>query len=350
MVQKIISDYRVMAINDEIGLLYHKGCLYRQDFSNDSNPVFLCDLPLQGIKKCLVKLRITERMLRIEPRVAIALGEQEFLLSCAGKIFRINLSDGRLVEEFKLREGMNNPLSFTKLGDGSILFGEYFSNNRHESVRIVQRRGQDWSCVYTFPPNTVYHIHGIVADNDRVYVLTGDSDSESAIWYTGNHFKTLEKIVGGKQEYRACVAFPYKEGLVYATDTPLESNYLYYLHNTCGVWETKILYEMPGPCIYGTCRKNAYYFATSVEPDARLEDTLRYNFTYKLGKGVKDRYSHIIRLEKDGEISEVCKFRKDVWPMLLMQFGNCLFPDTDNEEVLVAPMSVKKYDGKTFRI
>ena len=45
------------------------------------------------------------------------------------------------------------------------------------------------------------------------------------------------------------------------------------------------------------------------------------------------------------------KFKKDLWPMLLFQFGNCLFPDVElDDELLVCPQSVKRYDGKTVSI
>ena len=85
------------------------------------------------------------------------------------------------------------------------------------------------------------------------------------------------------------------------------------------------------------------------------DDTLsswRYRFSRKPGAGVKDRYSHVIAVDQnDGTVNEIASFKKDALPMLLFQFGNCLFPDAGtNEPVICSPISVKKYDGKTVII
>jgi hypothetical protein len=267
-----------------------------------------------------------------------------------GKIYCVDIQNKKLVEEMQLRPRMNNPLMFAKKGNGNILFGEYFSNNDHEKVCIYEREKSNWNKVYAFPAGTIYHVHGVVVDENRIYILTGDEDKESAIWYTQDNFEHVEMLVGGSQKFRACVAYPFQDGLIYATDTPLEQNYLYALYKENNQWKHKVICEMPGPCIYGTARRDGYYFATSVEPDSTLSD-MRYRFSYKLGKGVKDRYSHIIRYSVDGRIDDVAKLKKDIWPMLLFQFGNCLFPDAGVvEKVLVCPVSVKKYDGKTLEI
>lgn len=347
----VFSKYKTMAICGENALVYRKGALYRQKIGDKEKASFLCELPLSGVKRILAKIRLSERLLRLEPRVAITLDNDYFLLSCAGKIYRINVKSGELVCEFQLRKAMNNPLAFTRDSKGRILFGEYFSNNDHEEVCIFERDNGVWKKVYAFPPNTIYHIHGIVADEDDYYVLTGDDDSESAIWKTSDHFKNLHKVVGGKQEYRACVAFPYKSGLVYATDTPLKQNQLSYLDCSVPQPKSEFLYEMPGPCIYGREINGVFYFATSVEPDARYADTMRYRFTYKLGESVKDRYVHIISMTSDGTIEDAMQMKKDIWPMLLFQFGNASFPETiDNDAVVMTPISVKKYDGKTVSL
>ena len=40
-------------------------------------------------------------------------------------------------------------------------------------------------------------MHGIFIDpyDGRIWVTTGDDDHESAIWFTDDEFKTLEKVV-----------------------------------------------------------------------------------------------------------------------------------------------------------
>lgn len=346
---RVISKNPILSTDMNGSLIYKKGRIfYRQ--TNSQNQYCVCKMPISKKKYIFSHFRLLERLFRISPRCAISLGNGEFLLSCSGAIFCVNVIFRTIRLEMKLRPGMNNPLSFTRLDNGSIVFGEYFSNNEHEPVAIFERKNGYWKKVFEFPDNTVYHIHGIVPNGNEVYILTGDKDIESGIWRTDNEFKTITKLVGGAQKYRSCVAFPYRNGLIYATDTPLEQNHLFFLHpGENGIWEEQSLYEMPGPCIYGVQRQGKYYFSTSVEPDALYEDTFRYKITYQLGKGVLDRFSHIVCCSDDGKIEEVLRLKKDCWPMLLFQFGNCLFAEgTKNQELVINPISLKKYDGKSI--
>lgn len=348
MKQEVFSKYKVLAVRNGKGLLYRKGKLYKQNFYDNSKPLSVA--PILNTKMLfLSQFRLMERALRLEPRLAFALDDGKFLLSCKGYIYSVDCNDNSVTEEMKLRNGMNNPLQFVRTAKGTVLFGEYFSNNSAESVKVFERDAKGWNEVYAFPPSTVYHIHGFAVDGDRIYILTGDKDSESAIWYTDDYFKTVNVAVKGNQKYRSCVAFPFRNGLVYATDTPLEQNYLFYICEDDGIWKSEIIAKMPGPCIYGTKHNDNYYFATSVEPNAKYEDTFRYMLTYELGDGVKDRSVHILKLNGSGSQSEVMQLKKDIWPMLLMQFGNASFVDSDSE-LLINPLSVKKYDGITIKL
>ena len=328
--------------------MYHRGKLYLWDMQNNEKSEYLVDIPLPGVRKIMIRFRLLERLFRMEPRLAIAIEEGRFLLSCSGKIYCVDVQNKALVEELQLRPRMNNPLMFAKKRNGNVLFGEYFSNNGSEEVCIFERTSGKWKKVYSFSAGSIYHIHGLLVHGDDIYILTGDADRESAIWYTRDSFEHVEMLVGGSQEYRSCVAYPFRDGLLYATDTPLAQNYLFYLHQKNGIWVNEVLWEMPGPCIFGTQRKDGFYFATSVEPDATLSG-MRYRFTYRLGKGVRDRYTHMIHCSKDGEIREVTRLKKDLWPMLLFQFGNFQFPNADLDDPLIGcPQSVKKFDGKTL--
>ncbi len=347
---KVISKYKMLATSGGMALLYHKGKLYTQDARSMTEAKYLLDLPISAKRKIMIHFRPIERLLRMEPRLAVAIENDKFLLSCTGKIYCVDIQKKELTEEMQLRSKMNNPLMFAKKKNGNILFGEYFSNNDYEEVCVFERDAGKWNKVYCFPAGSIYHVHGIIVDENKIYIMTGDEDKDSAIWYTQDNFEHVEMLAGGSQEFRACVAFPYQDGLLYATDTPLEQNYLHKLQLKNGKWIQNVVSKMPGPCIYGTARRDGFYFATSVEPDASLSD-MRYRISYKLGKGVKDRYTHIIHCTGDGQVSEAVKFKKDFWPMLLFQFGNCLFPDAElDEDLLICPQSVKRFDGKTIKI
>lgn len=350
-----ISRRKMLALSKNSSLFYSKGKLYIGDAEGQGQS-FFSKIPMGRLRGLLAGFRLTERLLRLEPRVACALPDGNYLLSCGGVIYRVDVAEKALRKELQLRAGMNNPLTFTRYRAGTpeeeILFGEYFSNNQKEPVSIYRRKAGSWRKVYSFPAGQVYHIHGIVADdkNSWIYILTGDQDAESAIWRTTDDFQTVEPLAQGSQQYRSCVAFPAEGGLIYATDTPREENRLYRLYQEAGQWKTTPLCVIPGPCIYGTQRRNGWYFATSVEGDDTLSP-MRYRFSNKLGAGVQDRYSHVIYCDHSGQTKEVGKLKKDILPMLLFQFGNCTFPDTPADApLLCTPLSVKGYDGKTVQI
>ncbi len=350
-----ISKRKMLALGKGSSLFYHKGKLYIGE-ENGENQIFFAVVPMSRTARLLVRFRLTERLLRLEPRTACCMADGNYLLSCGGGIYCVDMKKNELRKELSLRSGMNNPLSFACYREDTpeeeILFGEYFSNNLQEPVSVYRRKHGQWNKVYSFSAGQVYHIHNIVVDDvaERIYILTGDADNESGIWCTDDGFQTVEPLVHGSQQYRSCVAYPNADGLIYATDTPREQNWLYRLRQKNGEWETIPVCELPGPCIYGTKRNDGWFFATSVEGDDTLP-AFRYRFSRKLGKGVQDRYCHVVFCNSSGQTEEVATFQKDALPMLLFQFGNCTFPDAPvDAPVFCTPLSVKRYDGKTVQI
>ena len=71
--------------------------------------------------------------------------------------------------------------------------------------------------------------------------------------------------------------------------------------------------------------KTHYVFASTVEPS---EGRGFFDmFTYELGAGITDKYSHLITIRKsDLHVEEVLKVKKDIWPMKLFQYGSLMFP------------------------
>lgn len=355
-----VVNAKVLAATNCVALCYRKGELYTLDYK-DWKLNYFCQLPMSGRNRFLSRFRLSERLIRLEPRTACILDEEQILISIQGStprqgcVFRVNLKKHSIEKELDYRSGMNNPLSFTYIKglkgfEDCVLFGEYFSNNNFEKVNVWRRINGVWDIALTLPAGSLYHIHGIVPDykNSCLYILTGDSDKESAIIKVTDNFKTVTPTLYGSQQFRSCVAFPYKDGLLYATDTPREVNHIYYARPVDGKWTAEPVGEIPGPCIYGREQGGTFYFATSVEADDTLP-AFRYRFSYKLGAGVKNRESHIIKVSQNLNVEPLCSFKKDIWPMLLFQFGNCIFPTNECEEMLmICPVSVKRFDGKTL--
>lgn len=358
---RYVGKYSLLYAGENIALSYKKGILYCHNRPEEA-PKRLAQLPLTRTKRVLYQIRLIERLLRLEPRCAVRLSEHEFVLSWAGAAWLVDVAKNIITREHSYRSGMNNPLNFTHVSgipgiSDCVLYGEYFSNPNKETVAIFSRTEKGWFEIYRFPTGVVNHIHGIVADpfQCRLLILTGDDDKASGIWETRDGFKTVHPLLTGSQKYRACVAFPNANGIIYATDTPLEDNAVYKVAETQGKAEVQKLFPMPGPCIYG-CNielQNGWrgnVMATSVEPDSRLKGW-RYKLTYRLGPGVKNRFCHIIAGNEEQGFSKWISLPKDALFMTIFQFGNMKFPQQEHRNKIYAvPQSLKRYDASTISI
>lgn len=355
---KMLKGYKPLYVSSRLNLLYRKGSLYQNTNITDK-PTHIVKLPFTIKQQLLSVFRFSERLFRLEPRVALPVDDETFLVSCCGMIYCADVRTGTIAVEHKYRTGMNNPLNLCVIKgiqgfDDCIAYGEYWGNIGREEVSIYVRKKKycAWEKVYEFPKGCIQHIHGIIADPYRngVLILTGDRDEESGLWMATMNFQVVEPVLVGSQRYRSCVAFSSQEGILFASDTPLEKNVITFATQKRNGWSEKILCEIPGPCIYGVQIKNNYVFATSVEPDSQIKG-LRYLFTYRLGIGVRDRRSYIIMGNATNSFKEIVCFRKDLYPMLLFQFGNVQFPNGDmSMNFVMYPVSVSQYDGVTLAI
>ncbi|MDP8219666.1 MAG: hypothetical protein P9M03_13180, partial [Candidatus Theseobacter exili] len=200
---------------------------------------------------------------------------------------------------------------------------------------------------YEFPKNTITHIHSIIPDPYRngVLILTGDEDGECGIWMAENDFQKVSPLLVGGQQYRSCCAFPTKDGILYATDTPIENNYIYLMKQNGNKWVTEKIKELNGSCIYSTYWKNQFVFSTTVEPDSTIKGK-RFWFTYKLGKGIKNNQVEVIFGDLTKGFKCIKKYEKDILPMALFQFGTVQFCQRDESDTLyLYPVAVKRYDS-----
>lgn len=330
---------KILAINKRYSFGYKNGCLILRDVDSDK---IIHKIRIHSRRKSFT---LIERLLRLEPRTAVSLNDNVFLYSDHGTVFQYDVRTNTIEAIHSFNRGMNNPLSFCVRKDENnnvieVIYGEYIWNTNKGPVSIYKYDLKEWKEVYSFSSNTIVHIHNVVYDKfeKRYIIVTGDEDSESAIWKADLQFTKVEKIVGGCQKYRACVVYPTVRGIYYATDTPLEQNWLYLLDKQNQLHE---IYKMPGPCIYGRIYNEWLYMATSVEGDPTLGGW-KYRLSNKLGKGVRDRNVHIIRCNQEGKVEEVAKLKKDALPMWLFQFGNAQFPEAENGIYLSTQGTIEK--------
>ena len=201
---------------------------------------------------------LLRRLFRNDIRYAIQIDFENLLLVWNKKIYRFNYSSKKIENVIDLPRG-SRPLNITKINslkgfDDGIYFGEYFNNPKKNSVNIYQYLNDNLKKVYEFPGGTINHIHNIIIDRfrDCLWILCGDFENGASIYKAENNFQSIVCIGCGNQNYRSCVAFPTKEGLVYATDSQFNQNTIRLLCEENNEWTSKSIFNINGPCIYGT--------------------------------------------------------------------------------------------------
>jgi len=293
------------------------------------------------ISKVLNKFSLLYRLRRAGVGAAIQ-HRANYFLTFDRKLFRYNPKVGLNVEhEFINGRG---PLQYCNADgiegfDDTVYFGEYFGNHARNSVDIYKRlTSGEWSVVFTFPKGVINHIHALVPDSYRncIWILAGDFEHSASIWIASNDFKEVEPVVNGEQVYRACVAFPVEDGLVYATDTQLAQNSIQKMTMVDGVWKSKTIFEINGSCIYGCEIKDYFVFSSSTEPAPNPKSFLKGLLDNKPAPVIKKNQSDVILCSKrDFSCSVLRTSQKDRYPYRLFQFGTIMFPAGKNNSNLL---------------
>lgn len=295
------------------------------------------------------------RLFRLGIRSAIAIDEDNILLSIGNVIYEYCISERKISKGFFVGVGIR-PLSFTEIKDvdgfdNCIVFGGYLGNFEKNPVHIYKRYDvDDWRIVYTFEKGDINHIHNIIPDRTRdcVWIMTGDFDESAAFWKATENFTGVERYAYGKQQYRGCVCYPTDGGLLYATDAPYDNNQIYLLDDTKNIIPIE---DIAGSCIYSCQCGDKYVFATSVEPDGRNNTVWNLLTKRKRGAGIKNMYVHIYVGNTHEGFKEIYKEKKDWWPYLF-QFGAIRFPYGHNptSTLYFQPVATNKNDLKLKHI
>lgn len=306
-------------------------------------------------ERWLACIKPISRLLRLGIRAAIAIDEDNVLLSIGNVIYEYCISKKYISKGFFVGAGIR-PLSFTEINglegfDNCIVFGGYLGNFEKNPVHIYKRNGvDDWSIVHTFEKGEINHIHNIIPDKEGkcLWVMTGDFEDSAAFWKITDNFSYGEKFAYGKQQYRGCVCYPLEEGLLYATDAPYDKNHIYLLDEEKNI--VPIL-EIAGSCIYSCQCGDKYVFATAVEPDGRNNTTWSLLTNRQRGFGIKDMYVHMYAGNREEGFKEIYKEKKDLWPYLF-QFGAIKFPYGENHsnKLYFQPIATKRNDMKLLSI
>ena len=198
---------------------------------------------------------------------AITIGNDGLIVGVVkGRIVYCSSKSTLFETAMKIKRG-SRPLNICTDSNGYFCFGEYFSNPNREPVNIYGScGGKDWDIVYQFPKGSIRHIHGIYYDSYKkgFWVLTGDKDNESGLWFTDDQFSTLSPLAHGTQKARAISIIPTKHGLIVPMDTPVEENYIQYFDFKKRYFVS--LKKITGSAFSAAKVGDVMFVATAVEP------------------------------------------------------------------------------------
>jgi hypothetical protein len=227
------------------------------------------------------------------------------------------------------------PLHITSVPSGTVYWGEYFDNAARDEVHIYASTdgGVTWNVAYTFPTGAIRHVHNIVYDawGDCLWILTGDYGNECRILRASCDFSQVDVVQQGNQQARAVALVPAEDGLYFASDTPLEANFIYNMNRQGGL---RKLAAITSSSIYGCRVRKSVFFSTMVEPS----------------EVNKDRHVRIFGSLNGENWRDLASWRKDHWPMSFFQYGNAFFPDGENntDYLAVTIAAVEQDDQATL--
>ena len=348
---KIAKYYRPITESKYGLLLYRNDALY---LYKDNVIRFFSNIKINGFRGRLSKTRFLTRIFHRYVFCGITPKDKDYsFISFNDAVYYVDYKNRRVEKSLEFScPGMHRPLSFYEVKDipgfvDCIVFGDYSYNKDRNEIALFRYANSCWEKVFVFQSGCVRHIHSVIPDpfNKRVLILTGDKDSESAIWSASDNFEKVEQLFGGSQKYRACCGKAFENGVILATDSPFDQNKLFLLTEKGGIHIEDIC-NLPGPTVFFTDYKDNLIFATDVENDEKTLSPISEFLINKKGDGVLDNYSHVFLYRNDKqEVKEIAKFEKDCLPMRLFGFGTVHFPDHClHGRLYFYPMAVKKHD------
>jgi hypothetical protein len=302
---------------------------------NDTGPKLVAPLPAPWLYRQVMHWRHLRRLGRLDVREMIAVPGGGLLGIFQKQIIAINPASQSIHPVFQVPGG-GRPRGFAIAASGHLFVGEYWGNPRRQPLRLWSSNdnGESWELAHTLAAGRAKHIHNIIWDEYRhgFWVLTGDSDDESALLFTADEFKTINEVIRGDQMVRACHLFCRPEGLYYGTDSERASNWFMHLELPTG--RLQKIQALPGSCIYAARMADRYWLSTAVEPSKiNHERRPALWFSTDLQKWTK-----------------LVDFQKDWWPGEYFGFGRVILPTVQGPCPVLAfsAVAVRRNDLSTF--
>jgi hypothetical protein len=305
---------------------------------------FVCDVPLSRLRSLLTHFRLATRRYGLDSIIGCCFSGGAILL-IHHLFYHLDFNNRTLT---LISDQKFSSLKLVKHKD-FIYFGDYGYNPDKKKMSLWKISLSDYSFsrVFTFADGQINHIHNIIFDElERPYVFTGDFGNSAAIYLFDKSFLCPKILASGSQLFRSCVAFFSGGALYYATDTPMEQNYLMKYD---GRTFSKVQ-DLPGSVIYGGELSGGFVFSTTIENESNEMNNKKNAFRYNRGKGIADWYARLYYYNyAQGKLTIIDRRKKDILPMLAFKFGCYIIPDGRlSSPLLVFGQSLKKVDGKAI--
>ena len=330
IVKKIFSNLKVHTIINENVIASSGSSIYR--LRNPANGIEKINIiPKQQLKGFLSSSRLLSRGLRLGIFQIKKFFDNQVLIFCNRRLILSNSDFLKFKEiDIPIRSFQLMDHNISIAGD-FIYFSEYFPNDSRDSVHIYRSNdGVNWSKIYSFPANSIKHIHVLQEDpyTHNIWFSTGDSDDESMVGFADYDFSNVNIVGCGDQKWRT-LEFLFKKDKVYwGMDTSLQSSHLIEFDRISG--NTREIGNFDGPIFNIKKIKNGFYLiGTATEG----------------GPGELDNKAHIW-LSKDLENwHDSISYSKDIFPYL-MGFGRLIFPDVTEGKLIFSGNGLKQIDNK----
>ncbi|HEX8814004.1 MAG TPA: hypothetical protein VF753_00740 [Terriglobales bacterium] len=292
--------------------------------------------PAEYVRKCTSRFPLTSRLVRDGFHALAVLSSGNIVGAVPGHIVTLSPSESRFRSTHKILRG-TRPLHITKTPNDQIVWGEYFDNPARSEVHIYASTdsGEHWEVAYTFPRQSIRHIHNIVYDRwgNCFWVLTGDIGSECRILRASLDFTNWDTVLSGSQQTRCAAMVPTRDAVYFSSDTPLETNFIYRFDRKGNLDKVAAL---PGSSIYGCRVGDCLFFSAMFEPSH-----VNHNRKVALFGSADRRQWH-----------ELQQWTKDAWPTNLFQYGNAFLPDGENESDVLAltTLAVKRAETSIWNV
>ena len=261
-----LGPYRPLLVED--GMLYAaRGLELARSTDHGESFTHVAHVPASLPARLFARMRIPARVMRAGLHGLVRHGDGALITVARGAVLRAAPGDPEFSLAHRVTRG-SRPLNLAVDRHG-VFFGEYFGNPDRSEVHVYgSSDGVAFTPVHTFPAGAVRHVHGVFADPYRngMWVLTGDDDEESGLWFSDDGFATLERVAGGSQRTRAVCVHVEADGLVVPTDTPRERNRIQWFDPQDGSFRD--LFEIDGSVFHAARGRDVRLLSTVVEPSA----------------------------------------------------------------------------------